>query len=314
MLSSEVKGELEKKSYGIFNHSGVEICEWTKKALRNEGTCYKSKFYNVHTHRCMQFSPTVAHCNQNCLFCWRPNEMMYQRLEGEINSPEEIIEKLVPLRNKLLMGFKGNEKVPREVFREALVPDHFAISLSGEPTLYSMIIDMIDYLCKRARSVFLVTNGSSPEVLRKLKPHKNFQLYISCNAPNEEVFRKICRPISGLAWEKFLESLDAMRDFKGRRVLRLTFIRDMNDSPELVHDYRELIKRSGADFVEVKSFMSIGYSRKRLPYEKMLSFPEVKEIAERLLKGIDYKYENEQVISRIVLLKRKGSRVRNWFD
>lgn len=313
MLSPKIRKEFEKKSYGLFNHSGIEICEWTRKALKGEGVCYKSKFYNVNTHQCMQFSPTVAHCNQNCLFCWRPNEVMYQILEGKVDSPEEIVEKLLPLRSKLLMGFKGNEKVPREVFGESLVPNHFAISLSGEPTLYPRLIELIDYLCKRARSVFLVTNGSSPETIRKLKPHKNFQLYISCNAPNKELFRKICRPISGKGWETFLKSLDAMKKFKGRRVLRLTFIRGLNDSPELIREYQVLIRRSGADFIEVKSFMSIGYSRRRLPYETMLSFPEVKEIAERLLKGINYRYENEQVISRIVLLKNKNSKVKNWF-
>ena len=238
---------------------------------------------------------------------------MYKTLEGEIDSPKEIIEKLIAARNKLIMGFKGNPDVPSDIFKEAIEPDHFAISLSGEPTLYSKIIEMIDYLCKSARSVFLVTNGSSPEILRKLKPHKNFQLYISCNAPNEELFNETCRPSQKDAWKKFLESLDAMREFKGRRVLRMTFIRGLNDDKRFVPDYQELIKKSGADFVEVKSFMSIGYSRKRLAYEKMLSFKEIQDISKRLLEGIDYKYEDEQAISRIVLLKNKGSKVENHF-
>jgi len=314
MLDKKVADELEKKSYGLFNHSGLEICEWTKKALKGEGTCYKNKFYNVHTHQCMQLSPCVAHCNQNCIFCWRPNEVMYKSLEGEINSPEEIIEKLTPIRNKLIMGFKGNKSVPREVFMEALVPDHFAISLSGEPTLYPKIIELIDYLCSRGRSVFLVTNGSNPEVLRQLKPHKNFQLYISCNAPSEESFEKICRPSTLTSWKTFLESLDVMKQFKGRKVLRMTFIRGLNNGTMFIPEYQELIKRSGADFVEVKSFMSIGYSRKRLAYDKMLSFDEIKDIANRLLEGIDYKYEDDQAISRIVLLKNNASKVENHFN
>ncbi|MGC9310195.1 MAG: radical SAM protein, partial [Candidatus Aenigmatarchaeota archaeon] len=218
MLPEKIQKELIKKHYGLFNHSGVEICEWNKKALRGEGACYKEKFYNVHCHRCMQFSPAVAHCNQNCLFCWRPNEVMFKSFVGEekVDEPEVIVENLIKARKKLLMGFGGNDMVTAEKFKEATEPDHFACSLSGEPTIYPKIIELFDYLCGRARTVFLVTNGTRPEVLRKLKPHKNFQFYLSCNAPNEALYKKICRPAAGTGWKDFLGGLDAMRDFKGR--------------------------------------------------------------------------------------------------
>ncbi|MBN2095080.1 MAG: 4-demethylwyosine synthase TYW1 [Candidatus Aenigmarchaeota archaeon] len=313
MLPDKTKKEFEKKHYGLFGEAGVEICEWTKKCLKGEGACYKNKFYGVNTHRCVQFSPLVAVCNQNCVFCWRPNEEMQKDMESKVEEPEKIVEGLLPIRKKLLMGFKGNPAVSKEVFEEAVNPDHYAISLSGEPTIYPKIISLIDNLCKTARTVFLVTNGSNPEVLENLKPHKNFQLYISCNAPNEEMFLKICRPSKKGAWKRFLGSLDAMSNFRGRRVLRMTFIRGLNDDPKFLPDYQKLIEGSGADFVEVKSFMSIGYSRKRLSYDKMLSFRETQDIAKKLLDGIDYRYEDEQPISRIVLLKNKKSKVNNHF-
>jgi tRNA wybutosine-synthesizing protein 1 len=311
-LNESVQKELEKKRYGIYNHSGVEICEWNRKALRGEGDCYKAKFYNAHTSRCMQFSPAVAHCNQNCLFCWRPNEVMCPSLKGVVDDPKEIVENLIEARKKQLMGFGGNSAVPEERFIESLEPDHFAISLSGEPTLYPKIIGLIEFLCKRARSVFLVTNGTRPDILGQLRPHNNFQIYISCNAPNEEIYKEICRPAKGTSWEDFLGGLDAMREFLGRTVLRMTFIRGLNDRSELIPEYQKLIERSGADFIEVKSFMSLGYARKRLEYGKMLYFDEIREIAEKLLEGINYRYEDEHKPSRIVLLKRKDSNKDNF--
>ena len=47
--------QLKKAKYGVSDHSTVELCHWTKKSFRGEGTCYKHKFYGISTHRCMEF-------------------------------------------------------------------------------------------------------------------------------------------------------------------------------------------------------------------------------------------------------------------
>ena len=311
-MIEKIKKELEKKHYKIFNHSGVQICEWTKKSIREEDVCYKEKFYGVHCHRCMQFSPTVVYCNFNCIFCWRPNELMYPEITEKIDEPKEIIAALIELRKQLLSGFGGS--APNlEKFREALEPDHFAISLSGEPTLYPKIIELIEYSTKIARTVFLVTNGSKPEVLEKIKPKKNFQLYISLNAPNKEKFLEICRPASAEYWEKFNESLEVMKNFEGRRVIRMTLIKNMNLDERYLDDYINLVNKASPDFLEVKAFMSLGYSRKRLGDSYMPSFAEIKEFAKKIEERSDYKIENEKESSRIVLLKNKNSKMKTFF-
>ena len=54
--------QLKKAKYGVSDHSTVELCHWTKKSFRGEGTCYKHKFYGISTHSCMEFSPAGMYC------------------------------------------------------------------------------------------------------------------------------------------------------------------------------------------------------------------------------------------------------------
>jgi tRNA wybutosine-synthesizing protein 1 len=311
-MIEKIKKELEKKHYKIFNHSGVQICEWTKKSIRGQDVCYKEKFYGIHCHRCMQFSPTVAHCNFNCVFCWRPNEFMYKKILEKINEPEQIVKVLIELRKQLLSGFGGSAP-DMEKFKEALEPNHFAISLAGEPTLYPKIVELVEYSTKIARTTFLVTNGTRPEILEKIKPKPNFQLYISLNAPNKEKFFEICKPAEKEEWENFNRSLEVMRDFKGRKVIRLTLIKNLNLSERYLDSYLNLINKASPDFLEVKAFMNLGHSRRRLGDEYMPSFGEIKEFAKRIDELSDYKIENWKESSRVVLLKNQNSKMRNLF-
>jgi hypothetical protein len=48
--------QLEKAGYGIYNHSAVEICHWTKESIVNGRTCYKNKFYGIDTAGCMEMT------------------------------------------------------------------------------------------------------------------------------------------------------------------------------------------------------------------------------------------------------------------
>ena len=73
-IKSSISEQLKKAKYGVADHSTVEICHWTKKSFRNEGSCYKHKFYGISTHECMEFSPAGMHCENRCVYCWRPME------------------------------------------------------------------------------------------------------------------------------------------------------------------------------------------------------------------------------------------------
>lgn len=312
MLERVIK-DFEKKHYKLHKHTGVQICEWNKKSLRGQGVCYKEKFYGVNCHRCMQFSPSVFFCSLRCSFCWCNNELYLPEFPKEFLKPEEIVDPLIEKRKKLLSGFGGSIK-DKEKLREAMEPNHFAVSLSGEPTLYPEIAKLVSYVSQRARTVFLVTNGTNPERLKQLEPKENFQLYLSLNAPNEKIFTQVCKPLKDDAWKKINESLDVIREFKGRRVIRMTLIKGLNDSLDLIPEYVKLIEKGNPDFVEVKAFMSIGESKKRLGHSRMPSFEEVKEFGLELSKYINYNFEDEAPCSRIVLLKNRNSKAKNKFD
>jgi len=61
MIRKEIKEKLTRQHYALIGkHSAVQICRWTKKSLRNEGVCYKEKFYGIKSHRCCQMSPYIA--------------------------------------------------------------------------------------------------------------------------------------------------------------------------------------------------------------------------------------------------------------
>jgi tRNA wybutosine-synthesizing protein 1 len=133
------KAVYEKKRYSLAGeHSAVKLCNWTRSSLRETGVCYKEKFYNIKSHRCLQMTPSVAWCQHYCLFCWRPTEftMGNSMKDVKIDEPKKIIDEAIKAQKKLLIGFKGNSKINKEILKEALNPNQAAISLAGEPTLY----------------------------------------------------------------------------------------------------------------------------------------------------------------------------------
>ncbi len=306
---------LEEKQYRICgNHSAVQLCSWTKKSLVDKGVCYKEYFYGVDCHRCSQMSPSALYCNHNCIFCWRPMEYMGPNEFKEYDEPQEIIDSCVKRKRELLSGYPGNPKANQKKVREALdlFPSHWAISLSGEPTLYPKLGEMIDALKANpeVRSVFVVTNGEEPQVLKKLMENNQLphQLYISVESAFLNKYLQICQPVLKDGWQRLNQSLSLIEQItkKARVVLRITMIKGLNDSEKDAKGFAELIDRYKPDFVEIKAYMFLGYSRKRLKIENMPIHEEVKKFSNKILGySQEFRYESEYVASRIVLLKRR---------
>jgi tRNA wybutosine-synthesizing protein 1 len=323
-FSPEVIEEFLKKQYGLAgSHSAVQICGWTKRMLRGKGACYKQKFYGADTASCAQMSPAAAWCSQNCVFCWRPMEWMEFRPMGvdSVDSPEEIIEGTVAAKRKLISGLGGADDVNEELFREALegFPKHWAISLSGEPTLYPKLPELIRKLKENpeVKTVFLVSNGQEPEMLLRLRDEKALptQLYISVDAADTETFARVNVPVYPDGWERLNRTLGMIAEFPCRRVLRFTVIKGINDLEGMFPAYGKMFERSGADFIEVKAYMHLGYSRKRLEAENMPAHEYVKELCGKLLEFLpDYELEDEEEVSRIVLIKNKNSKYKNIIE
>lgn len=310
IVEPEIERRLKKAHYGIYKHGAVEICKWTKTSIKNKGDCYKSKFYGIDTHRCMQFTPMAIWCQHNCIFCWRPIDLfkMLKIDESMVTEPKELIDGLIKERLRLLSGFGGNKNVDKVRLKEALIPTHYAISLSGEPTLYPKLSELIQYLhqLKYTKSIFLVTNGQEPTMLQRLQKERSLptQLYLSMNASNKAQFLKIHLPEYKDCWERFIESLNLIQKINTRSVIRLTMIKGINTNEENILEFSKFIEMSKPHFLEIKSYMHIGSSIQRLNYSHMLSFYEIYEYGKKFNTLLPkFKIINYDESSRIVLLQ-----------
>lgn len=314
MLDEKAIEELEKEGYRIVGeHSAIKVCEWAKKSLRDKDFCFKEKFYGIKSHRCVQMSCTLFNCQNKCIHCWRNLKYTYPKKVNNPDSPKKIINGCVKEQQKILQGFKGSKKTNMKKFRESQEPRHFAISLIGEATLYPKLADFIKELRRQKKTSFLVTNGLLPEKLKELKEENALptQLYVSLNYPNEILFKKITKNKEKNSWKKFNETLFLLPQLKTRTVIRLTLVKELNIENKMLKEYSVLIKKASPDFVEVKSYMAVGFARKRLGCERMPSHEEVKNYAKKLLKFLpEYQFLDEKKESRVVLLGKDKERMK----
>ena len=116
-VPSSLLQALKKQKYHIVGrHSAVKRCKWLNEALTKNRACYKQKFYGIKSHQCIQMSPSLFCCNQECLFCWRAqNEDL--NIKNDLNtipmqdSPEEIVKGILKAQASIISGYAGNESV-----------------------------------------------------------------------------------------------------------------------------------------------------------------------------------------------------------
>lgn len=305
-----ILAELKRAKYGVAGHATVDLCHWTKKSFRHDGDCYKHRFYGIATHRCMEFSPAGMLCQNRCVYCWRPMEFYESSAMDPADAlgPKEVVERLMDERRRLIMGHYGDARADRSRLDESLAPSHYAISLSGEPTMYPRLPELIRHLrgLPATRSIFLVTNGQEPAMLRRLADEDALptQLYLSTNAADRGSFERINRPRYADSWERWNESLGLLRDLRTRTVIRITLIRGYNTGPGMDAAFAGMLADASPHFVEAKSYMHVGRSINRLERDHMMPHEEVRRFAAGMssASGGSLEVADESVPSRIVLL------------
>ncbi len=301
-MNPETKKILQKQGYAIVgNHSAVKLCHWLRESLLRNRFCYKQQFYGIATHRCLQMSPAVNNCTQNCLFCWRFQGFDEVYLK-EVDDPKFIVEESIKQQKRLIVGYKGDPRVDRKKWEEAMDPKHVAISLIGEPTLYPRLGELIEEYHKRGFTTFLVTNGTMPEVLENLDPLPT-QLYVTLAAPNEEIYKKLLVPLIRNGWERLNKTLELLPSLNTRTVIRHTLVKGWN-MENYVKEYARLDSIGEADFIEPKAYVFVGYSRERLNLSNMPSMDEIRSFASALASETGYNYIDEKEDSRVVLLSK----------
>jgi len=300
-IPESTKALLKKHGYHLAGtHSAVKTCLWLNKSIRNAGACYKSKFYGMASHRCIQMTPTLA-CNHRCLHCWRAVEVPVE-LPRVWDSPEEIVKDVFNEHRRLISGYGGSEFMDKTRWKEAFSPKHVAISLSGEPTIYPYLPELIEEFHKNGMTTFVVTNGTLPEMVGKIKPT---QLYISLNAPDERIYEKACSPL-GNSWENIIRSLEILKRSCTRTAVRITLTKYVNMvDPQ---GYARLIELAKPDYVELKAYMHLGFSRKRLSPDNMPEHDEVLEFSGQVARELGYCIADGSRGSRIVLLSEDGGK------
>jgi tRNA wybutosine-synthesizing protein 1 len=244
-------------------------------------------------------SPSIPFCHQKCSFCWRDISITKTEWDEDFDEPKKIIDDCVDAQRNLLCGFFGNSMVNKKKLREAQEPKNAAISLAGEPMLYPRINDLITEFSRRDFTTFLVTNGMTPSKLENLEKEPT-QLYISLDAPNQEIYNDVCQPQISGGWERLNKSLDLMSSFDCRTVIRTTCVKNYNMlNPQ---EYADIINRSNPDFIEIKAYMYVGSSRDRLALENMPSNNDVKSFAESIAKLCGREIVDSAFESRVVLV------------
>ncbi|OPY48729.1 MAG: S-adenosyl-L-methionine-dependent tRNA 4-demethylwyosine synthase [Methanosaeta sp. PtaU1.Bin060] len=285
---------LAKQGYHLVGSGAVKPCLWLNRAMRGGEQCYKHHFYGISSHRCVQMTPTLE-CNHLCLHCWRPIDDPVSRQAGW-TEPDELLNGILHEQQRILSGYGGAETTDMSRLKEARSPKHVAVSLMGEPTLYPHLRELIELISKKGMTSFVVSNGTRPEMLERLRPT---QLYISLNASDEALYRRVSQP-SGNLWPKVQESLALLREHTCRSVVRMTLARGLNlQSPE---DYARILAKAEPDFVEVKAYMHLGRSRMRLNRDAMPQHTEIFDFAKLLAEAMGYELAAEVPLSRVVLL------------
>lgn len=304
MVTPVIRASLVKQGYKIIgSHSGVKLCRWTKSQLRGRGGCYKHSFYGIESHRCMEATPSLA-CANKCVFCWRHHtNPVGKSWQWKMDDPLEIVNTAIDLHTKMIRQMKGVPGVSTERLSEGLSPRHCALSLVGEPIMYPEINTLVDELHRRRISTFLVTNAQFPDKIKMLKPIT--QLYVSVDAATKDSLKAVDRPLFGDFWERFHDSLKALKEKKQRTVYRLTLVKGWNT--EEIDAYSSLFEVGNPDFVEIKGVTYCGSSAtSKLTMENVPWHADVKAFSEALAQRSKGEYEVacEHVHSCCVLLAK----------
>jgi tRNA wybutosine-synthesizing protein 1 len=308
-VKDEHRALLAKQHYNIVGeHSGVKLCHWMRQKLYYGRICYKEQFYGIECHRCLQMTPVLDDCTQQCVFCWR-HPGFEEKSRTLWDEPDKLLDNLISGQRMLVSGFKGDERCNLNLWKEAQNPTQVAISLTGEPTIYPYLSDFITLCHRKGMTTFLVTNGTNPTVLSKMDTLPT-QLYVTVAAPNEQVYKSVCKPMISDGWKRIMETLSLMPSLNGRTrtVIRHTLAEGLNLGWE--DEYGMLDSLATPDFIECKGYMLLGHSRRTLTIANMPRHERIMKFATKVAEITGYRIEGEKADSRVAVLSNGKKKIK----
>jgi tRNA wybutosine-synthesizing protein 1 len=76
-----------------------------------------------------------------------------------------------------------------------------------------------------------------------------------------------------------------------------------NYNMTLSEEYAKIIERSNPDFIEIKAYMYVGNSRKRLEFSNMPRNQDIRDFASSIAELCNREVVNESQESRVILLE-----------
>ena len=115
------------------------------------------------------------------------------------------------------------------------------------------------------------------------------------------MYKELCNPQINDGWSNLNKTLELMNSFNSRTAIRITSVKGKNMIN--TDEYAELINKANPKFVEVKAYMFVGSSRKRLSLDNMPSHQEVRDFAQEIADKTGRELTKEAEVSRVVLLE-----------
>ena len=127
---------------------------------------------------------------------------------------------------------------------------------------------------------------------------------MSVDAPNKEVFDRLCKPkFDQAAFHKLEQTLELLPSLDTRTVCRHTLIK--HESLGHHEDYARLDNLADPDFIEAKGYVYVGNSRNNLTIENMPSHDDVMGFSQRLAPLVGREVLSERKESRVALIGKE---------
>ena len=178
------------------------------------------------------------HCTFDCIYCQIGRTTHKETERRSFADPDLVVRQVM-------------EKV-----EEGRAIDFISLSGSGEPSLSADMGLIIKELKRRiAIPVVLITNGSLlfRDDVRREASLADLVLP-SLDAASEDIFQEINRPHADLSLAHLLSGLKAFRkSYKGKIWLEVMLIKDINDDPQQLNLFKQIIPGLRADMVQLNT-------------------------------------------------------------
>lgn len=143
-----------------------------------------------------------------------------------------------------------------EKLAQGIPADYITLAGSGEPTLYSRLGELIDFIKELTEiPVAVITNGSMlwKPLVRKALMRADL-VVPSLDFTDEDTFRRVNRPCAGVSAEKIIRGLkDFISEFKNECKLEIFLLDGINTDPECIEDFSRIIVEIGAECIQLNT-------------------------------------------------------------